>query len=99
MSEPMSGIEQLKRAVKAFGDVRLDFLERFNCAQLLTLWRAWRCSGWDNCPDTWEDRQVNRALTSIVPTWDRDGRPTYPPLETAPRIRDHEAFRQPGATR
>lgn len=99
MSEPMSGIKQLRDAVGAFSRVKEDFLTRFTCAQLLTLWRAWKASEWDFYPDTWEERQVNRALTGIVPTWDKDERPTYPPLETAPRVRDHEAFRQPGATR
>jgi hypothetical protein len=99
MSEKMSGINQLRDAVGAFSRVRESFLERFNCPQLLTLWRAWKASGWDFYPNTWEDRRVSRALTGIVPTWDKGERPTYSPLETAPRIRDHEAFRQPGATR
>lgn len=88
----MLGIDQLRGAVKAFGDVREDFLQRFNYSQLMTIWRAWKVAAREDSPDTWEERQVNRALTGIVPTWDDHGKPTYPPLDEAPRTRDAGVF-------
>jgi hypothetical protein len=77
MAEKLSGIDELRDAVRAFDGCSEDFVQRFSTKGLLDIRRAWRESEWDFSPDKWEARQVKEALRRIVPNWTADERPDY----------------------
>lgn len=72
-----SGMNQLRRAVRALDNCREDFLDRFTAIQLLRLHRMWVASDWGIAPDTWEARQVAEALRGVPPRFDDSERAVY----------------------
>lgn len=82
-----SAIDELRHIVKNYDSMNEDFNQHYDIKQLVTLHRAMLASGWDFYPDRdWTARQIDEALRGIVPMWDSDERPIFPP-EPRKRIR------------
>jgi hypothetical protein len=82
-NEQLSGIDQLRTAVKAFAHCKEDFLYQFTAEELIKLWRVSRQCDMDLYPDQWAKRQVTQAIKyRVIPRWtisEEDGvcRPDY----------------------
>ena len=72
-----TGMEKLRKAVRALNYCNESFLDRFTVTELLCIHDAWLKSDWDIVPDDWEDQQVTNALFGIVPQWDDNEKPIY----------------------
>lgn len=80
VAKPMTGMNELRTAVKALDNCRESFLDTYPAADLLNIWRAWRACDWDIYPDQWSARQLLEATTQrIVPRWTPDEQPDYSP--------------------
>lgn len=71
--EVVYGIDRLRAAVRAFSSCSETFLQSWTASELLQIHRAWTRAEWDNCPDTWEEWQLNDAIAGYVPEWDSSG--------------------------
>jgi len=63
------GIDELRRAVNIFSHCNETFNQSYSAAELLCLADAQMRSGWDFCPDEWNERQVQEALQGTAPQW------------------------------
>ena len=75
MSAAVNGIDELRAAVRHFGNCTETFLQQFTAEELIAIRRAWVASGWDFSPDRWETWQVDDALAGHAPQWDNDELP------------------------
>ncbi len=83
----MTGIDELRRAVRLFDRCNESFNTTFAADELLLVADALRRSEWDILPDQWEERQIELALLGIVPTWEDTASgpvPTYMPGHEKP---------------
>ena len=60
--EPLTGANELRKAVRLMDQCREDFLDRYTAEQLLMLYRALRRSEWDILPDQWTSQEIKLAL-------------------------------------
>lgn len=67
--EVITGIDELRRAVRLFDACHETVNQRFTAEELLLLARACRASAWNMCPDQWTERQLQEALRGKVPDW------------------------------
>jgi len=74
---PLSGIEELRRAVKLFDKCNETWNRFYTTAQLLQLAAKHRESGTEIPPHRWTPRQCREALRGLVPKFDDAGNPIY----------------------
>jgi hypothetical protein len=76
VKEPLSGIEELRGAVRLFSNCNETFNQRYTAEQLLQLYRAYKLCRWDFTPDRWHPKQVFHAISlGVVPEWNEHGEP------------------------
>lgn len=78
----MTAIERIRHLANVSGDVRESLWDDLTRDQIFAIFDAWMASGWDFYPDQWTERQLQDALAGIVPQWDNNEEPIYPPEPT-----------------
>jgi len=58
----MSGVDQLRAAVRLFNNCNETFNQKFTPEELMKLWRGYKLCEWDITPDDWTHGQVRRWL-------------------------------------
>jgi hypothetical protein len=86
----MSGIDQMRAAVRMLDNNTESVNQRYEAAALLKIWRAAMVCGWDFFPDQWTRQQLDEAIDGIAPDWDDNERPVFATGRV--RGRDVEAF-------
>lgn len=61
------GIDELRRAVRLFGNCNETFNTEHTAENLLKIYRAYHACGWDITPDDWTPEQVMGATIGMVP--------------------------------
>lgn len=59
---PKEGIEQLRQAVRLFGNTNESFNTNYTAPELLLIYQAFMRSEWDITPDRWTPAEIKLAL-------------------------------------
>lgn len=68
----VTGIDELRRAVRLFDSCNESFNTTFTAEELLLIADALRRSDWDIYPDQWEEWQIDDAFDGHAPDWKED---------------------------